>query len=130
MTQNNAPIFTFPLDLASEGQEVVLVGFVGCNRTARRLAELGLTPRTRLSVARSVRGQPVIISVRGTRLAIDRTTAHRVQVCRPGDPDKFPCRRPGRRRGWRRFFSRRACTDPLADDDLECGRENAASDIE
>jgi Fe2+ transport system protein FeoA len=102
------PELTFPLNLAVAGQRVVLVGYDGNGRTLHRLAELGLTPDTEITVVRSTRGQPMILSARASRLAIDQDTARRLRVRIPGPGGDFPCDHRSRRRRWRwRFRPRR-----------------------
>jgi Fe2+ transport system protein FeoA len=70
---------THPLSNIKAGQTVVLVDILVRNRSAQRLAELGLTPETPITVLRSMPGQPLLIRVRGSRLAIDRAIAD--QLC-------------------------------------------------
>ena len=70
------------LDKIEEGETVELVGFGANGPSSLRLAELGLNPNTRITVLKSTRGQPMIIGVRGSRLAIDRQTAHQIRVRR------------------------------------------------
>jgi Fe2+ transport system protein FeoA len=73
------PTDTHPLSNIQAGQTVILVEILMRNRSAQRLAELGLTPDTPITVLRSMPGQPLLIRVRGSRLAIDRTIAD--QLC-------------------------------------------------
>lgn len=95
---------TLPLDLVWEGALVELVGLQSNDKSSQRLAELGLLPNTRIAVLKCTHGQPLIIRVRGSKIAIDRQTAHRILV-RP------VCRGPRfrhRRRAWRRNWRRHA----------------------
>ncbi len=71
---------TTPLDRIEEGETVELVGFRANGPSSLRLAELGLNPHTKITVLKSAHGQPLIICVRGSRLAIDRQTAHQIRV--------------------------------------------------
>ncbi len=89
----------FLLSAAAEGDVVILRGFESSGRRAHRLAELGLTPGIPIRVLRAAPGQPILIQVRGTRLAVDRETAAcmRVRMHRP-----CPRRRHRRRTGWGR----------------------------
>lgn len=73
------PTDTHPLSNIQAGETVILVEIVVRNRAAQRLAELGLTPETPITVLRSMPGQPLLIRVRGSRLAIDRAIAD--QLC-------------------------------------------------
>jgi Fe2+ transport system protein FeoA len=75
---NAPPIIT--LNEIMAGQTVELVGILPNSRSAQRLAELGLTPRIRITVLQSAPGQPILIRVRGSRLAIDRATADQLHV--------------------------------------------------
>jgi Fe2+ transport system protein FeoA len=92
------PIDALPLSTIEAGQTVMLVGILASRRSGQRLAELGLTPRTPITVLQSMPGQPLLIRVRGSRLALDRTIADqlRVQVIDV----------PGRRERRGRFFHR------------------------
>ncbi len=73
------PTNTQSLSSIQAGQTVILVDILVRNRSAQRLAELGLTPETPITVLRSMPGQPLLIRVRGSRLAIDRAIAD--QLC-------------------------------------------------
>lgn len=70
----------FPLSAAVEGDVVILAGFMNGGRQALRLAELGLTAGTRVRVLQASPGQPILIQVRGARLAVDRETAAHMRV--------------------------------------------------
>lgn len=76
-----APSNVAPLTSLLDGQKGV-ISFIGGGRGAsQRLADLGLTPRTEITVVKSAlfRG-PLMVSVRGTTLAIGRGIAARVFV--------------------------------------------------
>ena len=68
-----------PLTNVRSGQPVVLVQISGGHRVAHRLAELGLTPGVQLEVLQN-KGGPILLAVRGTRLAIGRGMANKVMV--------------------------------------------------
>lgn len=68
-----------PLKNIRSGQPVVLVQISGGHRVAHRLAELGLTPGVQLEVLQN-KGGPILLAVRGTRLAIGRGMANKVMV--------------------------------------------------
>lgn len=68
-----------PLKNVRSGQPVVLVQISGGHRVAHRLAELGLTPGVQLEVLQN-KGGPILLAVRGTRLAIGRGMANKVMV--------------------------------------------------
>ena len=76
-----APTNVVPLTSLLDGQKGV-VSFIGGGRGAsQRLADLGLTPNTEVTVVKSAlfRG-PLMVSVRGTTLAVGRGVASRVFV--------------------------------------------------
>jgi Fe2+ transport system protein FeoA len=87
-----------PLSKIEAGQTVMLVDILASRRSGQRLAELGLTPRTPITVLQSLPGQPLLIRVRGSRLALDRTIADQMRVHVIGPP--------GRRERRGRFFRR------------------------
>ena len=68
-----------PLSMAVAGQELRLVEIQAGRRLAHRLAELGLTPGVTLRVVQK-NGGPLLISVRGSRIAIGRGLAHKLLV--------------------------------------------------
>lgn len=78
-----------------EGSTVEVVAFLANGRRPQRLAELGLTPGTSVRILRSAKSQPLLVSVRGTHLAIDRSTAALVRV--------RVLHTARRRRGWGRW---------------------------
>ncbi len=84
------------LRVGSSGE---VIGFCGCNRRAQRLAELGMSPGVQLDVLRAAPGQPMLLRVRRTLLALDRRSAADVLVRPLGRQDELP--RRGRRK-WRR----------------------------
>ena len=96
---------TFPLSRIKAGSRVMLVGFMHSRRAAKRLAELGLTPETKITVLQNRLGQPMLIRVRDCQMALDRHTAHHLQVRLVAGG-----LRHGRGRWWgrhrRRFFGR------------------------
>lgn len=68
-----------PLPLAGEGAHVRLVSLSGSQRSAHRLAELGLTPGVALTVLRDGGGS-LLIAVGDTRLALSYGMAQGVLV--------------------------------------------------
>jgi Fe2+ transport system protein FeoA len=68
------------LDQVRDGEVVRMVGFVRCRRCGLRLTEMGLTPGTLIEVLQAARGQPLLLRVRGSQLAIDRETASKIEV--------------------------------------------------
>ena len=91
------------LDKISAGQTVLLVAIQSEGRSRLRLAELGLNPEATITVVKSEPGQPVIIRVRGSHLAIDRQIARHLRVHLL---DRGP-RKAHRGRRKRRHFGRR-----------------------
>ena len=76
-----------------------MVGFARHGRRSRRLAEMGLNPGTEITVIQADPGQPLLLQVRGSRLAIDRRIANHLFVTPlESAPEFFH-----RRRGWRRW---------------------------
>jgi Fe2+ transport system protein FeoA len=88
------------LDKISAGETVLLVAIHSEGRSRLRLAELGLNPEATITVVKSEPGQPVIIRVRDSLLAIDRQTARHLRV---HPLDKGPRRIHHGRRKRRRF---------------------------
>jgi len=94
----NRPPATLPLSELSPGLSAILVELRAPRRIALRLAELGLTPSTELRVLCAQRGQPLLLAVRDSRLALDRELADSVMVRVSGE-EGFPSRnRHGRGR--------------------------------
>lgn len=77
MSMSAAP--GLPLPLAGEGSHVRLVAITGSQRSAHRLAELGLTPGVTLTVLRDGGGS-LLIAVGDTRLALSYGMAQGVIV--------------------------------------------------
>lgn len=61
------------------GQSVLLTKIDAGRRLTHRLTELGLTPGVELSVTQD-NGGPLMISVRGSRIAIGRGMAKKIRV--------------------------------------------------
>jgi Fe2+ transport system protein FeoA len=69
----------FPLSMSSIGDTVRLEKIIGGEGISSRLAALGLTPGTELSIVQDA-GGPLLISVRDSRIALGRGLAHKVMV--------------------------------------------------
>lgn len=69
----------FPLVMAAGGEKVRLVEVRGGRCLNGRLAEMGLTPGV-VFVVFCNSGGPMILDVRGSRLAIGRRMAHKMMV--------------------------------------------------
>ncbi len=78
------------LSKAPAGQELRLVKIQAGRKLTHRLAELGLTPGVKLRVVPK-NGGPLLISVRGSRIAIGRGMAHKLLVAPSavGGPSKL-----------------------------------------
>lgn len=70
---------TIPLSMAATGQPLRLVAVHTGHKLSHRLAELGLTPGVMLTVVQDA-GGPLLVAVRGSRIAMGRELAHLVQV--------------------------------------------------
>ena len=81
------------------GSRVRMVGFARHGRRSRRLAELGINPGTEIVVVQADPGQPLLLRVRGSQLAVDRRVANHLFVT-PLEPNPEFVQR---RRGWRRW---------------------------
>ncbi|MBN1264296.1 MAG: ferrous iron transport protein A [Anaerolineales bacterium] len=68
------------LSKAASGQQVKLISIDAGRGLTHRLAELGLTPGVELSVVQADRSGPVLVSVRGSRIALGRGMAHKLKI--------------------------------------------------
>ena len=68
-----------PLSSIRRGEVVQLTHIEAGRRLAQRLAELGLTPGVKIQVLH-VNGGPILIGVRGARLALGRGMAEKILV--------------------------------------------------
>lgn len=69
---------------AARGETLRLAGVETDPRTARRLAELGLTPGVELTVLQASRG-PILVAVRGARVAVGQEMAATLLVVSEND---------------------------------------------
>ncbi len=78
-----APENMLPLTALLEGEEGAVEKIMGGRSACQRLSAMGLTPGTRVKVVKSsLFGGPMLISVRGTTLALGRGIAEKVLVRR------------------------------------------------
>lgn len=77
---------SLPLALASPGEKLVVTRLTGGHDSRQHLADLGITLGTELEVLSSG-GGPMVVAVRGSRLALGRGVTNKVLVA--------PARRPG-----------------------------------
>ena len=75
---------TFPLAMAAIGEQVCLESIKGGKKMLRRLSALGLTPGVELSVVHNA-GGALLLSVRGSRIALGRGMSQRVMVSLTGN---------------------------------------------
>ncbi len=68
------------LNKASSGQQAKLVSIEAGRGLTHRLAELGLTPGVDIAVVQAERHGPILISVRGSRIALGRGMAHKLKI--------------------------------------------------
>jgi len=66
--------------MATTGQKVRVVAVHGGWGIRRRLAEMGLNPGETIRVVQSDMSGPMVVAVRGSRLALGRGMAHRIEV--------------------------------------------------
>jgi len=94
------------------GACAVVISLRGNERRSQRLAELGMTPGVQVDVVRAAPGQPMLLRVRRTLLALDRGSAADVLV-RPVGPRASPQhqQRGSLRRGGRGLGTKRRGRD-------------------
>lgn len=66
------------LSKVKEGEEVEVVSIKAGLKTTKRLADLGLTPGTKIKVLRKAISGPIEIKIRGSRLALGRELANKI----------------------------------------------------
>jgi len=69
-----------PLSMVSPGEVVKVVTVRAGWGLQRRLADMGLTPGVQIRVINSQRPGPVVIDIRGSRLALGYGIAHKIMV--------------------------------------------------
>lgn len=69
-----------PLHLATEGQKVVLKDIASGAKLKKKLLGMGLTPGIEFSVVNKTTTGPLLINIRGTRLALGRGVASKIVV--------------------------------------------------
>ena len=69
-----------PLSFLPEGGTAVIVDFYGGRNMITRLMAMGLTVGTKIRIVKSTGPGPVLIEVRGTRLALGRGVATKILV--------------------------------------------------
>jgi ferrous iron transport protein A len=71
-----------PLTLAGPGEKVTVVEIKAGHGLARRLADMGLNQGVTLKIISSQMPGPVLIDLRGSRLALGSGVAHKIMVAR------------------------------------------------
>lgn len=75
-----------PLAFLLEGEEGNVVEVRGGRGLAQRLSEMGLTPSTKVLVLRSCPQGPMLVSFRGSRIALGRGITMKILVSRLEGP--------------------------------------------
>ena len=69
-----------PLSMVSAGETVKIASVKAGWGLQRRLADMGLTPGVQVRVVNSQGRGPVVLDIRGSRLALGHGIAHRIMV--------------------------------------------------
>ncbi len=69
-----------PLSMVQSGESVQVAAVRAGWGLQRRLADMGLTPGVRVKVINSGGRGPVILDIRGSRLALGHGIAHKIMV--------------------------------------------------
>lgn len=75
---------TMPLAMANQGERLKIQDITGGEKARRQLEDMGLSLGCELEVL-STGGGPMVVACRGTRLALGRGVARKVQVSRNND---------------------------------------------
>jgi ferrous iron transport protein A len=76
---------TFPLLLASEGERLRIIAYRGGREMERKLADLGLTIGSEITLLSRHGHGPLVVARDHTRIAIGSGIGHRVLVARVAD---------------------------------------------
>jgi ferrous iron transport protein A len=68
-----------PLSTAPQKQPLTVIKVAAGKRATHRLTEMGLTPGVEVKIVQD-NGGPILLAVRGSRLAIGQCLAHKVLV--------------------------------------------------
>jgi ferrous iron transport protein A len=71
-----------PLSEMTAGEEATIIDFKGGRAVNNRLASLGFTPGVQVCMTQNFGHGPLIVTVRGTRVALGRGEALRILVAR------------------------------------------------
>jgi len=83
MPENNSPLV---LSDIHAGDHATILAFEGGRAVVNRLASLGFTPGALVNMSQNYGRGPLIVTVRGTRVALGRGEAERI-VVRQGSHD-------------------------------------------
>jgi len=75
----DSPENVIPLSMAPQGAKLTLVGLSAGHGLSGRLMALGLVPGQQIEVLSNLRG-PLMVKVRGCKIALARGMAHKVMV--------------------------------------------------
>jgi Fe2+ transport system protein FeoA len=73
------------LSALETGEAATVYGFVAGHGLVSRLSALGFTPDAKVTMVQNFGHGPVIVSIRGTRIALGRGEAAKVRVRRSGE---------------------------------------------
>ncbi len=78
MSENN-PI-EIPLNILGKGEHAIVHSLCGGRTVSNRLVSLGFTPGVELEMVQNFRRGPLIVALRGTRVALGRGEATKILV--------------------------------------------------
>ncbi len=81
----------FPLTFAGSGKKLVVTGITGGCGMSQRLADMGLTVGSRISVVSGNCGGPLVVDVRGSRLGLGCSIAHKIMVREIANEQETDC---------------------------------------
>ena len=71
---------SMPLAMVRPGETVSVVGIVGGRGLARRLTDMGLTPGVKVKVVNNHMPGPVMIELRGSKVALGHGVSQKIMV--------------------------------------------------
>ena len=74
------PFSSIPLAMVGEQTEVVVRSIRGCRMATRRLHEMGFLPGEIIKIIRSIGYGPIMVSVKGSHVAIGHRLAMKIMV--------------------------------------------------
>jgi ferrous iron transport protein A len=76
----NTPITNIPLAEIKTGEHVTYLGIHAEKGVASRLTSLGFTPGVQIDMTQNYGRGPLVVTIRGTRVALGREEAKRISV--------------------------------------------------